>query len=404
MAAIAWQPEPHRHVPAFLAWYALAFVAYLLALRVVFRGSASGSRALVVMLVVAVAGRALLVPSTPDLSTDIYRYVWEGRVVLKGENPFAITPADTALAPLRDATWERVSHKHLATIYPPLAQGVFALGVRIHDDARTLKLLFVLCDLATLACVLVLLKRRGLPRERALVYAWSPLVMVETAHSGHLDALGILGLVLALLALSEAKRVRAGVALGASVLSKYLALVFVPWLLVRRRWVTAAVTVMVCGAGYLLFFDAGLALVASLRAYGDGWWFNGPPFMALSGLLGDATLVRRLLTGFGVLFAVIAALRTPDPVRYAYLVIGAAVLVSPTVYPWYVTWLVPVLCVFPNPAWIAFTALVALSYLVWDAYAQRGAWLLPGWVLALEYLPFYALLAWGALRKRATDA
>jgi hypothetical protein len=159
-----------------------------------------------------------------------------------------------------------------------------------------------------------------------------------------------------------------------------------------------ASALLVAAAGYAPFLGAGTNLVDSLRAYTATWWFNGPPFLALSGLFGDPVPARRLLAGFGVAFALAAALRERDLFRYAYLVIGCGLLVTPTVYPWYVTWIVPFLCLFTNPAWIVFTGLVMLSYQVWIVYADSGAWMLPNWLIAVEYVPFYLLLLWGLAR------
>ena len=77
------------------------------------------------------------------------------------------------------------------------------------------------------------------------------------------------------------------------------------------------------------------------------------------------------------------------------------ILLSPTVYPWYLVWIVPFLCVYPNRAWLLFTGLVALSYWVWVVYDATGVWALPGGLLALEYVPFYGLLVWDATRERS---
>jgi len=234
-----------------------------------------------------------------------------------------------------------------------------------------------------------------------LIFAWSPLVIVETGHSGHLDSLGVLLFVTALALWASGRRVWAGLALGGSFLSKYLAAIAVPWLARRRALAALAVMVAVIALAYLPFLGAGTRLVASLREYSANWWFNGPPFIALSGMFGEPALARRLLAGFGLAFAIAAAFRERDFVRYAYLTVGCGLLVTPTVYPWYVAWIVPLLCVFVNRAWIIFTGLVMLSYTVWGVYARSGAWLVPTWVLAIEYVPFYALLLLGLGRRRA---
>jgi hypothetical protein len=371
-----------------------------IAVRSVVRSPRATKRALIVMAIVAVAARVAVLPARPDLSTDAYRYVWEGRVVLHGANPFAVAPADSSLAALRDDDFDLINQRSLATIYPPLAQGLFALGAWIAPNVIALKSIFTLFDLGIVLLLLALLRARGRPATHALVYAWSPLVILETGHSGHLDAAGVFFLVLGVALFTRGKRAWGAVALGASFLVKYLAIALAPYFLKRGYRRVLPIMLATVVVGYLPFLDAGDGLTGSLRTYGFDWSFNGPPFMALSTLFGDAARARVVLIVLGGLFAVVAALRTRDVARYAFLVIGAAIVLSPTVYPWYLVWIVPFLCVFPNRAWILFTGWVALSYWVWVEYDATGVWVLPSGVLALEYLPFYGLLVWDATRER----
>lgn len=397
VAAIGLLHSPHAHVPQFLALYAVAFGAYLVVSRQVLR--ATGPVRPVSILVVCALAHAAVIPARPDLSTDIYRYAWEGRVVLDGHNPFSAPPQDSTFAALRDADFARISHGHLATIYPPLAQGAFALAALMHPGPVALKILFSIFNLATVCVLFRLLRRRGIAESRALLFAWNPLVIVETGHSGHVDAMAAFFLVLAIDLWESKRRVAAGLVLGASVLVKYLAVAMVPWFARRRRFVVLAVMAVVVAAGYVPFLDAGTTLFSSLREYSTSWWFNAPPFIALSGFLGDPAVSRRLLAAVGLAFALAAAHRERDLARYAFLVIGCALIVSPTVYPWYLMWIMPLVCLYPNRGWIAFSGLVMLSYGVWTVYAQSGAWFVPTWLLALEYVPFYILLLAGLARS-----
>jgi hypothetical protein len=200
-------------------------------------------------------------------------------------------------------------------------------------------------------------------------------------------------LVLGLWLVARGRRVWGGVALAASFLVKYLAAVLLPFCARRglRRVVPVALAVAVIG--YLPFLHAGADLTRSLRAYGANWSFNGPPFMILSGLFGDGA-ARAVLLAVGGVWLVVAAWRVDDAARFAYLAVGAALLLSPTVYPWYLVWMVPFLSIFPSRAWLSFTGLVVLSYWVWLVYQESGAWMLPSWVLLLEYVPLYAMLLW----------
>ncbi|MCI0452524.1 MAG: hypothetical protein L0Z51_09075, partial [Candidatus Latescibacteria bacterium] len=389
MLAIGLADDLHRRIPLFIALNGAAFVAYLIAVRAVLRSPSASRSALLAIAVVAVAARIALLPARPELSTDSYRYVWEGRVVLDGGNPFATPPADSSLTRLRDDDFDLINHRPLTTIYPPLAQALFALGVWIAPNVVALKSIFTVFDLGVVLVLIALLRARGRPATHALLYAWSPLVVVETAHSGHLDAAGAFFLVLGVTLLAAGRRMWGGAALGASFLVKYLAAAMVPLLLKRGYRVALPVLAATAAAGFLPFLDAGDGITRTLVTYGSEWSFNGPPFMALSVLLSEESRARFALMMLGAIIVLAAAVRERDVTRYAFIVIGAALLLSPTVYPWYLVWIVPFLCVYPNRAWLAFTGLIGFSYWVWVVYEATGAWMLPNWVLALEYVPFY---------------
>ncbi|HNH49157.1 MAG TPA: hypothetical protein PKY30_19080, partial [Myxococcota bacterium] len=122
--------------------------------------------------------RLPLLWAPPSLSDDLYRYLWEGQVWRAGLNPFVHAPNAPELAFLRDALWEKVNHREISSIYPPLAQlsflalspfGVFGwkLGMGLAD-VGTAWLLF---------------RRRP---EAGSLWALLPLPVLEAAGSGHL--------------------------------------------------------------------------------------------------------------------------------------------------------------------------------------------------------------------------
>lgn len=398
-----------ERVPLLLSTVAVAFPGYALAAWIVLRRGPSGRGLLAGVVAVAALSRLVLVPAAPSLSTDIHRYLWEGRAIVHGFNPFATAPADPALEALRDANYGGVSHKDMETIYPPLAQGVFALGALLDSTISFLKLLFVLFDVGTVLVLMALLRLRELDPARSLIYAWNPLVIIETGHSGHVDAVGIFFLVLGLFLLLRPRgnggRAAAFVSFVASFLSKYAAAVLVPWFAARRRYLPwLAFAAVAAATGFLPFAGAGDRMFASLRTYSMEWQFNGLAFRMLTALWDEPLLARRLLVLAAGVAVVVQALRQGDVVRYAFFAVACVLLAVPTLYPWYVLWVVPFLCVFPNRAWMLFTALVFVSYLIWPISEQTGQWRLPAWALALEYAPFLALLVFDAWRHRRRQA
>jgi hypothetical protein len=391
-----------ENVGLFLAVFGAAFAAYVVALAVLHSGATARSRRfLIYVFAVAAISRAVLIPSEPEMSTDVYRYVWEGRMITHGFNPFVHPPDASELEFLRDRYYDDINHKHLETIYPPVAQGVFALAASVRPDPFTLKLLLVLFDLGVIAVIGALLRLRSLNPAAVTVYAWNPLVIFETGHSGHVESVGIFFLVLGFWLIARDRKFWGFASMGASFLAKYVSAVFIPFYVMRRKyapWVGVMTAVVV--VGYLPFASAGDGLVSSLKLYSSEWRFNGLIYELLYAVLGDPQWTRRMLT---VVVAVVVAynsIRQGDVMRFGFIAFGTGLLLAPTLYPWYVAWMVPFLCFYRNRAWILFTGLVFVSYWVWEIYPAEGKWELPWHLYALEYAPFFALLLFDALRGR----
>lgn len=404
--ALALTSDLNHRIPRFLILYGVAFVAYAVAVwRILQKGDTCSRRWLWWLLAVAVVARLVVLPAQPVMSTDIYRYLWEGRVILDGHNPFAVAPEAPALDPLRDSNYSDINHKDLETIYPPVAQGVFAIAAWVNPGLTAQKAAFTLFDLGTILVLLVLLRRRGSPVMSVAVYAWNPLVIFETSHSGHLDAVGVFFMVLSLWWFLSDARARGAVALAASFLSKYIAVLLGPWLLLRSRYARwIPLTVLVVVLGYLPFASAGSRLFSSLQVYGSEWEFNGLLYW-LAALTGaDGRIIRLLLALAAVVFILIRAARSQDLITYVHAAVACVLLLSPTLYPWYVVWMVPLLCLRPQRSWILFTGLVFASYWVWTVRDATGQWHLPGVILAVEYIPFYGLLLWDLRRRRRQGA
>ena len=118
---------------------------------------------------------------------------------------------------------------------------------------------------------------------------------------------------------------------------------------------------------------------------------------ALTGSLDTSKLIAGVVVA--VLIVSLLYRRVP-PLRASYLTIGSILLLSPTVHPWYIMWLVPYLCFFPSPAWLMLTATVALSYHAPFLAPPGEAWQELTWFKVLEYAPFFLLAAWSAFSQK----
>jgi hypothetical protein len=359
-----------------------------------------------VMLIVAfgVLFRLTLVPHPVVGSDDIYRYLWDGKVAASGVNPFAYVPTDPHLSHLATADLPaKVNHAELRTLYPALAEGLFFLSNTLFgESAAGLKLLLVGLDCLTMALLWALLDRHGRSPLALILYAWSPLPIMYFGLDGHVDALGITFLVLALLCFATNRRLQAVVALGLSALAKLVPLILVPLLLRLdkgpRRFVLPAVPVLLVVCGYLLYYEPTLGIVESLKTFGVHWEFNGSVFSVIYFLTGSNEIAHRAIAVMMVCWiGFLAFIDRPLTEKIFWGFVGF-ILLSPVVHPWYLTWLAALLVVRWSAAVFVFLGLSNIANIVVYQYRAFGEWNDQPLLLLLEYGPVFFLLGWEVMR------
>jgi hypothetical protein len=87
-------------------------------------------------------------------------------------------------------------------------------------------------------------------------------------------------------------------------------------------------------------------------------------------------------------------------IQRSFIITGAFLLMTPTLHPWYLLWIVPFLIFIPNIAWLLFTYLIQFSYAVLSQYAVSGEWQESLYILLAQYIPFYIILIWEFLDQR----
>jgi len=384
------------------------FGLYGLAVVTVFWKRPSSSLYLALIVGFAVVFRLIVLFSPLVLSGDLYRYVWDGRVQRAGINPYRYPPEAEALAALRDTTiYPQIIRPGLTTIYPPAAQMLFALVTTIVPDSlRGMKAFMMLGDLVTIGVLIRLLKTNGCDPERVVLYAWSPLVVFEFAGSGHVDALMLPFLLLALQARLAARPGSAGVLLGLATLIKLYPAVLFPALYSRRerRFPLGFGATLVLG--YLPYVaGVGTRVLGYLPRYFGPWEdFNGSLryflLLALSPLTASARSIALGLCAFLLLLVALFVIRRDTTDQYiqraSYMMSAYLLLVPTTFHPWYVIWLLPCLCFYPSWGWLYLSGALSLSYL---AYLRRDL-MVPISLHLLEFLPLYVLLLAQWVRQR----
>jgi alpha-1,6-mannosyltransferase len=355
--------------------------------------------ALWIVLAGAILFRFTLLPLAPTLSDDPYRYHWDGQIQLAGYNPYIVSPDTLAIGPHVTPTGHAIPAHDMPNIYPPLAELIFRAAARYLPGAIRFKLPFFLADLLAVLLLAACLRRSPQREFRLAIYAWNPLVIVEFAGTGHSDALAIAALLGAILII----RSRIGVStilLAASALLKVFPVTLFPvwlrragWPRSLRSWTLGCACVVFAEACFWPFRRALPFIPATLAYFTAHWQDNNASLFTLLRMAnGHADGAAGIGEGIVIALALWAAARRLEPERAAYLIFGAILLVTPNAYPWYFTWIIPLLCFFPNPAWLLLTILQFLSYSVLIGYGILGTWHWSPLMLWLEYAPFYAWL------------
>ena len=360
-----------------------------------------------VIIFLAIIFRFCLIPPDPAvLSKDMYRYIWDGRVQHNGFNPFLYPPQADELEHLRDdQIFPNINRKDYPTLYPAGAQVFFRVFYRLVGDSVTAyKAIMVVFDLATLLVLTALLRVYGFNASRIIVYAWNPLVIFEIAYSGHLEGLTVFLMATALYLFAVHKKMPGIIMLALSAAVKLYPAIVLAALLNRgyriKGIIAFSATMMLL---YLPFLNVGGKIAGFLPVYLKN------PYESFN--LGLKYLFMRLIPGLDyyllslmfILALAIAGLvvffkskEDIDVLRYAYILVGFLMILMPaSLHPWYVILIIPFLVIFPNPAWLIFTCTVTLSYLKYTS--PQG--IMPTWILLIEYVPLFALLAAGYILR-----
>ncbi len=347
-----------------------------------------------IILVIALLCRLTLLMPEPYLSSDVYRYVWDGMVQHHGVNPYRYFPGNEHLRALRDDDiFPNINRRDYApTIYPPGAQIFFFCVTWISGTLTMMKLALLAAEGVTVYALIHLLQSLGRKREEVILYAWSPLLIWEIGSSGHIDGLVITCVVLALLFRHRNQPTLTGLALGAAVMVKFYPLLLLPALWRRRDWKMPAALAAVVIGGYAVYAGVGLKVFGFANGYvQEEGMSSGSRYFLLDaarripGLSGLPTVAYFIFCAacFAPLlwWAWKANAQLEDTRRPVFLRISAALaftlmlLFSPH-YPWYVAWLVPLFLLTPDPAMLVYT--YSVFYWLTTKYAEPG----PGMFLA----------------------
>ncbi len=420
---------PPSRVVTFLA---LAFVPYAWLCA-----GASGEGSHRWVLALASGAGLVLVIAPPALSDDVFRYLWDGRVTWSGMDPYRYPPDAPALSALRDEAWGRVNHPSIATIYPPVAQALFALAAAVPGGVIPFKGLALLGHLGTTHLVY----RASGSEKASLLFGLNPLALAESALAGHVDIFVGVTVLGAVVALRAERPVLASLVAGLGAGVKLVGVALIPSVLRHPRAAGLLLLLTCASVAPLLTAGYGNAAAQGVDEFARRWRGNAGGFALVSGAArgavdlyaeftgsrGDSVDLRwargaiealegtpldpwggrglkksirdrglvsraqltaslsRGLVGALLLALAVFVARRPDPARGLRLMLLGLLLLSPQVHPWYLLWLLPLEVASRRMTVVVWSGVVLVAYAPLDGWQTHGVWEESGWGQALEY-------------------
>lgn len=337
--------------------------------------------------------RIIFISVQPIGSDDYYRYLWDGKVIANGINPYKYSADAEELTNLHSEVLpSKVNHANLKTVYPPLSIIIFYFSYILFGESYIgIKIFLLLFEIITFISLYLILKKLKFPLKNILIYALCPLPIFQFFIDAHVDGFGISLLALSILFYLDKKIDLSLIFTGLSICIKPVGILLLPIYFLNERNLKEKIKVVVipiltCGIFYLPFIFTGKVFEA-LTNFTVNWTFNGFIFDLLNFILNDNQKTRFIC---GIIFLIIYLLIIFSKQKLLdkiYLSIFFLLIFSPVVHPWYAVWLAVLLPFIPKKSGIAFTGLISLTVFTILIYQTTSVWNDYIFILLLEYLP-----------------
>jgi len=378
----------------------LSGVAYLFAVAN-FRQSWPAHKQVLIFWGIAVALRVVVLPLAPG--DDVWRYQWEGGIQHAGFNPYVNAPNDPQLASQRERfpNSSKINHPNVRAIYPPGAELLFAAINHLSEDPLLYKLIFAAADLATIAILLRVIG--GATRyESAALYAWNPLVVYSFSGGAHFDSLMIAPMMAGILFLNRHEDADAGrskwlfaiaaaTAFGVAISMKLVPLLLLPLCAVAlgRRAIALLISIAIPGLCALYYGYPAVPIWEPLREFAHiarlndlFWWLIEDtiwPNVHQKNYRYNVVLVTTAV--------VVSMLFIRNWKRGMLWVVGAALILSPVLHPWYCTWILPLAIWRRAWPWHILSVTLFAYFLFWNERLFSLPWHAEPWMRAIIICP-----------------
>ena len=394
--------------------------------------------------VIGITARVLFLPSIPNLSQDFYRFIWDGRLLILGINPYVFTPEQLANGLLKTTeltSLEAISNAKILiqgmgslnashySNYPPINQLCFALAAlfaktSVLGSVIVLRIIIIGADLGILYFGKKLLERLNLPAKNIFWYFLNPFIIIELTGNLHFEGVMLFFVIWSLYMLDKKRWVLAAILLGVSVSVKLLPLLFLPlfykylapeglfkkgfWKMKKFYWLTLATIVFTFAPFASKTFISNFS--ATIGLWFQSFEFNASVYYIIR-WIGFQTVGWNIIATVGlilpmvvficiVLLAVFRKYNTTQKlITGMLLAVSIYFLLATTVHPWYIA--TPVLL----SVFTKYKFPLLWSFMICFSYAAYGA---NGFnenlsLVAIEYSVVISVALWEIFIKKLPE-
>ncbi len=348
--------------------------------------------------------RLTLFPAANTTSPDVNRYMWEGKILYNGYNPFATAPQDSQLVQYRDKSYDNITFKNMQTIYPPMAQATFLSAYIISgESSEGLKIIFIFFDIMIMFLLLKLLYLKQVNLNNIILYAWMPLILLEYFVNVHIDLIGIFFMLLFIYLIEKGKIYSASVFFSLAFLSKMYPVILLPLIIkkagLKKSFYFLLIFLLITFGFYLPFIYKDLSIFTSLFTYLKKWEFNSSVYLLLKHNYLTPEYARLACTGLFIVSVGLISFLYKDFTKAAYGIFIALIVFGTTLYPWYLGWIASL-----NPIFNFYSVTSLLFTINFSNFSPLGTvWKEYLFVQLAEYVPFLILIIidiWLMWRRR----
>lgn len=354
--------------------------------------------------------RIVLLFALPNLSDDFYRFIWDGRLLANGENPFLHLPSyyvqdsNISLQGINQSLFVHLNSPNYFTIYPLVSQYIFLIACKIFPESILgsvviMRNFILLAEIGNLYLLYKLVCHFRISEKAVLIYALNPLVIVELTGNLHFEAIMIFFLLLAIYLLAQSLWRISAISFSLSVGTKFLPLLFLPFLIKRLGLKISIIYYLIVALVLLLLFfpflgkEALVHLFSSISLYFQKFEFNASIYYLVRWIgykTAGYNIIAKAGVGLGIatIFSIAVIALVEKKISWASLpqtmlwAITCYFAFATTIHPWYITTLIA-LSVFSSYKYaILWPALIPLTYVTYRVVPYQENF----WLIAVEYL------------------